>query len=60
MAQQEKCKSCGHKQHPDGGHCYMFRLMPTESCAQHAEPTERIYAMRMQYTKKVAERMGVK
>ena len=60
MKQQEKCKSCGHKNQPDGGHCYMFRLIPTGPCAQHTEPTERAYAMRMQYANKVAERMGVK
>lgn len=26
-----QCKSCIHKQHPDGGHCYMFKKEP-EGC----------------------------
>lgn len=29
------CKQCDHKKNPDGGHCYMFRVMPNgDYCAQ--------------------------
>lgn len=29
------CENCRHKQHPDGGHCYMFRNKPEGNCAQY-------------------------
>lgn len=29
------CDTCDHKQHPDGGHCYMFREAPAPCCALH-------------------------
>ena len=29
------CPACGHKDHPDGGWCYMFREEPKEVCMQH-------------------------
>lgn len=29
------CQTCKHKQNPDGGHCYMFRVEPQEPCMQH-------------------------
>ena len=30
-----RCTTCDHRRHRDGGHCYMFRDMPTEICMQH-------------------------
>ena len=31
-----QCATCGHKPHGgSGGHCYMFREAPTETCQQH-------------------------
>ncbi len=29
------CNTCRHKQHPDGGHCYMFRTEPKPVCQLH-------------------------
>jgi hypothetical protein len=29
------CDTCGHKRHPDGGWCYMFREEPMGVCRQH-------------------------
>lgn len=29
------CATCGHKKHPDGGWCYMFRTPPTTACLKH-------------------------
>lgn len=29
------CAGCKHKQHPDGGWCYMFRDEPTDVCMKH-------------------------
>jgi hypothetical protein len=29
------CATCEHKQHPDGGWCYMFRHEPMEVCMEH-------------------------
>lgn len=29
------CNNCRHKQHPQGGHCYMFRNKPEGNCAQY-------------------------
>ena len=40
------CATCKHKQHPDGGHCYMFRLEPTEPCAQHTSQIHALQAIR--------------
>ena len=40
------CATCKHKQHPDGGHCYMFRFEPTEMCAQHTSRTHAPHVLR--------------
>ena len=29
------CETCEHRQHPDGGWCYMFRVEPAGRCMQH-------------------------
>lgn len=29
------CSTCRYKHHPDGGHCYMFRIEPEGRCAKH-------------------------
>jgi hypothetical protein len=29
------CATCDHKQHPDGGWCYMFRNEPDDVCFSH-------------------------
>lgn len=31
------CETCEHKNHPDGGHCYMFRDEPTDVCKVHTK-----------------------
>ena len=49
------CATCKHKQNPDGGHCYMFRLEPTEPCAQHTSQIHTLQAMRMQFGRRVFE-----
>lgn len=35
MSNPNNCNTCDHKQHPDGGHCYMFRDEPRDVCMQH-------------------------
>lgn len=35
MSNPNKCSTCDHKRHPDGGHCYMFRDEPSDVCMQH-------------------------
>lgn len=35
MTNQNNCELCNHKKHHHGGHCYMFRLAPTQPCAHH-------------------------
>lgn len=35
MSNPNNCETCDHKKHPDGGHCYMFRLEPKNPCSQH-------------------------
>lgn len=35
MNKQNNCTACKHKNHPDGGWCYMFRTEPAELCGQH-------------------------
>lgn len=32
---RNNCATCRHKQHPDGGHCYMFRVEPEGVCMKH-------------------------
>jgi len=34
-ANPNNCSTCAHKDHPDGGWCYMFRDEPTQTCLQH-------------------------
>ena len=36
MSNVNNCDSCQHKNYPDGGWCYMFRLEPTERCMKHS------------------------
>ena len=36
MENPNNCETCKHKQHPDGGWCYMFRDEPTEVCMIHS------------------------
>lgn len=35
MKNPNNCATCDHKQHPDGGWCYMFRDEPDSICRQH-------------------------
>lgn len=49
------CAACKHKQHPDGGHCYMFWAEPAEMCAQHTSQIHALQAMRMQFGRRVLE-----
>lgn len=35
MSNPNNCSTCGHKQNPDGGYCYMFKDEPSEVCMQH-------------------------
>lgn len=35
MANPNNCSTCDYKQHPDDGHCYMFRDEPQDVCMQH-------------------------
>ena len=34
MTCKTNCKTCEHKQYPDGGWCYMFRTEPEGVCKQ--------------------------
>lgn len=47
------CATCRHKQNPDGGHCYMFRFEPAETCAQHTSQIHALQALRMQFGRRV-------
>lgn len=47
MSNPNNCNHCGHKQHPDDGWCYMFRLEPTGPCTQHTMQTEAAKGVRM-------------
>lgn len=47
MSSPNNCASCKHKQRPDGGHCYMFRVEPQEPCMQHTIRFEGAKAIRM-------------
>lgn len=38
MSNLSNCSLCKHKQNPDGGWCYMFRVEPQQPCAQHSIP----------------------
>lgn len=29
------CTTCDHKKYPDGGHCYMFKTEPKQTCGLH-------------------------
>lgn len=29
------CKTCDHKNYPEGGYCYMFKTEPQTTCKQH-------------------------
>ena len=58
MSNPNNCATCEHKRRvaPTEGHCYMFRLEPTEPCAQHTARFEAARAMRMQALKFVKQR----
>lgn len=32
---KSNCETCRHKEHPDGGWCYMFEREPRGVCRQH-------------------------
>lgn len=53
MPNPNNCSACDHKEHPDGGHCYMFRFAPDGPCAHHSFRVEAIRAMRMQFVSRV-------
>lgn len=36
MENPNNCETCKHKQHPDGGWCYMFRDEPRDVCMVHS------------------------
>lgn len=40
MSRLSNCNTCKHKQHPDGGWCYMFRDQPNGVCAKHTPPAQ--------------------
>ena len=44
MTNPNNCAACKHKEYPDGGWCYMFRLEPTRVCAHHTKRTEMLKA----------------
>lgn len=54
MSNPNNCEMCDHKKRPDGGHCYMFRMSPTEPCMQH---TIRVLASRASFQKTVISLM---
>ena len=33
------CKTCDHIHHKDGGHCYMYREPPAQTCLSHTAHT---------------------
>lgn len=35
MSSQNNCATCNHKNHPDGGWCYMFSTEPAGKCRKH-------------------------
>lgn len=47
------CEHCGHKQNPDGGWCYMFRVAPTGPCAQHTIGVAAAMAHRLQFAQRI-------
>lgn len=56
-ANPNACEHCGHKQNPDGGWCYMFRLMPTGPCAQHTIGVAASMAHRLQMAHRMVQGM---
>ena len=52
-----QCGMCSHKQNPDAGHCYMFRMKPVGPCGQHTVPTIRAMHTRVQACIATMERM---
>lgn len=40
MNNPNNCTTCEYKQHPDGGHCYMFKDAPSEKCHQYKMSVE--------------------
>lgn len=57
MSSTNACEHCGHKQNPDGGWCYMFRVEPTGPCAQHTIMAAASMAHRQQVAKQMLDNM---
>ena len=57
MSSTNACEHCGHKQNPDGGWCYMFRVEPTWPCVQHTIGVAAAMARRLQVAKKMQASM---
>lgn len=60
MSNPNNCTTCDHKKHPDGGHCYMFKLAPTSACSHHTFNVEAWRAVRMQFVEHIAARAAAK
>lgn len=58
MSNPNRCEHCGHKQTPDDGWCYMFRMKPTQPCVQHTLRTEAAKAMRLQIVGRMTAAMA--
>ena len=53
---KSNCEMCKHKQHPDGGWCYMFRYEPTSVCTQHSMVAVNVRNLRMAYVEKLIKK----
>lgn len=53
MSNPNNCHSCDHKNHPDGGHCYMFKKEPKISCSYHTFSVESWKAMARRFREAV-------
>ena len=53
MKNPNACQHCGHKQNPDGGWCYMFRMEPTGPCSKHTIAAAAAMAHRLQAAKRM-------
>jgi hypothetical protein len=57
MSNPNYCEHCGHKQNPDGGWCYMFRMEPTGPCAKHTIGVAAAMAHRLQVARRTLDSM---
>ena len=57
MSNPNNCQHCGHKQNPDGGWCYMFRMEPTGPCSKHTIGAAAAMAHRLQVAKRMLDSM---